>query len=236
MPPSTDSWPSRSSRILYFDLVVFVRADRAELARHLRAVRPWAALRRDLEDGLFAADHARPADDDAVCRSADDAGADRLWVIFGLGLAGSALALVVRLLTAWIIPNWLSFALLAVVAISLAGLVNLVVLFGPFVQFRSLSIIGLHQESFGSDESGSAPRPEHHVDQPAAALDAFDDRTAALQPIDEPGFAEDAARITYTKSPASGSPYQESVNCGVCGLPQFARASPALGPQRPIVS
>ena len=74
-------------------------------------------------------------------------------VIFGLGLAGSALALVVRLLTAWIIPNWLSFALLAVVAISLAGLVNLVVLFVLFVQFRSLSMRGLHQESFGSDGS-----------------------------------------------------------------------------------
>jgi polyisoprenyl-phosphate glycosyltransferase len=70
--------------------------------------------------------------------------------IFGFGLIGSLIVLVVRLVTPWPVPTWMSFGLLAVVAVSLAGLVNLVVLFVLFVQFRSLSMRRLHQEAFAS--------------------------------------------------------------------------------------
>jgi RES domain len=74
-------------------------------------------------------------------------------VVFGLGLAGSAVVLPVKLLTEWPIPGWMSFALLSIVTISLAGLVNLVILFVVSVQFRSLSMRGLHEKAFGLNEA-----------------------------------------------------------------------------------
>jgi hypothetical protein len=49
---------------------------------------------------------------------------------------------------------WMS--LLSVVTVSLAGLVNLVILFVVFVQFRSLSMRGLHQQTFPDQETEPA--------------------------------------------------------------------------------
>lgn len=73
-------------------------------------------------------------------------------VVFGLGLSGSAVVLLARILTEWPIPAWMSFALLSIVTISFTGLVNLVILFVVFVQFRGLSMRGLHEKLLGPDE------------------------------------------------------------------------------------
>jgi glycosyltransferase involved in cell wall biosynthesis len=72
-------------------------------------------------------------------------------VVFGLGLAGSLVVLVDRLVTGGAIPVWMAVAMLAIVTISLTGLVNLVILFVVFVHFRSLSMRGLHAEVLGDD-------------------------------------------------------------------------------------
>lgn len=73
-------------------------------------------------------------------------------VVFGLGLAGSAVVLLITLLTEWPIPGWMSFTFLSIVTISFTGLINLVILFVVFVQFRSLSMRGLHEKAFGLEE------------------------------------------------------------------------------------
>lgn len=73
-------------------------------------------------------------------------------VVFGVGLSGSAVVLLARILTEWPIPGWMSFALLAIVTISFTGLVNLVILFVVFVQFRGLSMRGLHEKTLGQDD------------------------------------------------------------------------------------
>lgn len=74
--------------------------------------------------------------------------------VFGLGLTGSLVVLLDRLFIAWSLPGWMSVASLAIVSISVTGLVNLVILFVVFVHFRSLSFRGLHAEVFvGGDDT-----------------------------------------------------------------------------------
>lgn len=82
--------------------------------------------------------------------------------IFGLGLVGALVVLFDRLFIAWSLPDWMSVATLAIVSISITGLVNLVILFVVFVHFRSLSFRGLHAEAFvGADETRvDAPEPQ----------------------------------------------------------------------------
>ena len=76
--------------------------------------------------------------------------------VFVIGLVSSAGVLAVELATTWSIPIWMWMSLLSIVTVSLAGLVNLVILFVVFVQFRSLSMRGLHQQTFPLQEAEPA--------------------------------------------------------------------------------
>jgi hypothetical protein len=78
--------------------------------------------------------------------------------LFGLGLLGSLVAFLVTLLTEWPVPEWMAFAFVLIVTVSLGGIVNLVVLFVIFVQFRSLATRGLHEHSIGRSDDPDAPR------------------------------------------------------------------------------
>ena len=73
--------------------------------------------------------------------------------VFGLGLAGSALALLVELLTEWPIPTWMPYILVSIVTISFIALGNLAILFVVFVESRSLSMRGLHEKAVGPHEA-----------------------------------------------------------------------------------
>jgi hypothetical protein len=105
--------------------------------------------------------------------------ADRITTraLMGFGaLFGTASLTSIGILVAWLvewsIPTWTWVTLLSITTLSVTGLVNLVILFVVFVQFRSASMRGLHEQTFDQrPRDHSATRPEHQVDESSAALD-----------------------------------------------------------------
>jgi len=73
--------------------------------------------------------------------------------IFGLGLGGSLVVVGDVAFGFWTLPDWMWVLVLAIVSLSLTGLVSLVILFVVFVHFRSLSLSGLHAQAFVGDRS-----------------------------------------------------------------------------------